>query len=128
DLGLFFLTLVVLLYSGSIRLNKRQDNLIILPFALIIVLLFGGWLFGWMFPTYFFAVSAIVFFLVNSAVKGTEAKRSWILAGVLAVLTYAFAFYTYKYLPIKDYRPYAVGKNIKEQMKSADELGVPGTI
>ena len=128
DLGLFFLTLVVLLYSGSIRLNKRQDNLIILPFALIIVLLFGGWLFGWMFPTYFFAVSAIVFFLVNSAVKGTEAKRSWILAGVLAVLPYAFAFYTYKYLPIKDYRPYAVGKNIKEQMKSADELGVPGTI
>src|SRR5690554_2331558 len=128
DLGLFFLTLVVLLYSGSIKLNKRQDNLIILPFSLIIILLFGGWLFGWMLPTYFFVVSTIIFILINSGVKGTESKRSWILAGVLAVLTYAFAFYTYTYLPIKDYRPYAVGKNIKEQMKSADELGVPGTI
>ena len=128
DLGLFFLTLVVLIHSGKIKLNKLKDNIIILPLALIIVLLFGGWLFGWMFPTYFFVLSVIIFFLINTSVKGTDTKRSWILAAVLAVITYSFAFYTYKYLPIKDYRPYAVGKNIKEQMLTAEELGVQGTI
>lgn len=128
DLGLFFLTLVVLIFNGKIKLNSRKDNIVIFPFALIIMLLFGGWLFGWMFPTYFFIVSVVIFFAINSAVKGSESKRSWVLAGVLAVITYVFAFYTYQYLPIKDYRPYAVGKNIKDQMKSADELGVQGTI
>ncbi len=128
DLGLFFLTIVILVYSSGIKLNKLKDNIIILPFALIIMLLFGGWLFGWLFPTWFFIGSVVVFFAISALVKGTEKKRSWILALVLAILTYSFAFYTYKYLPIKDYRPYAVGKNIKEQMKTADELGVEGTV
>ncbi len=128
DLGLFFLTLVILLYSSKIKLNKLKDNMIIFPAALVIILLFGGWLFGWMFPTWFFIFSVIIFFVINAAVKGSDAKRSWVLAAVLAIITYAFAFYTYKYLPIKDYRPYAVGKNIKEQMKTAEELGVQGTV
>ena len=128
DLGLFFLTVVILIFSGSIKLNKLKDNVIIFPTALVIILLFGGWLFGWMLPTYFYLLSIVIFFAIGALVKGSESKRSWILAGVLAVLTYAFAFYTYKYLPVKDYRPYQVGKNIKDQMMSADDLGVVGTV
>ena len=128
DLGLFFFTLVILVFSGGIKLNKLKDNIIIFPAALVIILLFGGWLFGWMLPTYFYLLSVLIFFAINALVKGSESKRSWILAGVLAVLTYAFAFYTYKYLPVKDYRPYQVGVNIKDQMMSADELGVEGTV
>lgn len=104
-----------------------RDNLVMLPFSLVIVLLFGGWLFGWMFPTLFFILAIIVFF-ATGAVKGSVNKREWILALVLAIITYVFAIYTYKHLPIKDYRPYAVGKNIHEQMKSAQELGVEPTI
>src|SRR5690554_213679 len=128
DLGLFFFTVVILIFSGSIKLNKLKDNVIIFPSALVIILAFGGWLFGWMFPTYFYLLSILIFFAVGALVKGSESKKSWVFAGVLAVLTYGFAFYTYKYLPIKDYRPYQVGMNIKDQMKTADELGVEGTI
>lgn len=128
DLGLFFFTVVILSYSGRIKLNKLNDNVIIFPTALVIILVFGGWLFGWMFPTYFYFISIIVFFAVGAFVKGTESKRSLVFLLILALLTYGFAFYTYQYLPIKDYRPYQEGKNIKEQMKTADELGVEGTI
>lgn len=127
DLGLMFLVVVILIKSSKIKLNTMRDNIVMLPLSLIIVLLFGGWLFGWMFPTIFFIIAIIVFF-ATGAVKGSVNKREWILALVLAIITYTFAIYTYLHLPIKDYRPYAVGKNIHEQMKSAEELGLEPTI
>ncbi len=123
DLGLFFLTLVILLQSKNIKVNTRRDNLIIFPAAILITIVFGGWLFGWSFPTYFTIIS-IAFFFGVKAFKLTSLKFDLVLAAVLAVLTYSFSTYTYLHLPIKDYRPYAVGKNIKDQMKSAEELGL----
>ena len=126
DLGLFLMTLVVVFYSGSVKVNSLKDNLVILPASVLITLAFGGWLFGWMLPTYFLVIASIVFFIIKQlGLKGP--KFDWILALVLAVLTYGFAYYTYSHLPIKDYRPYAVGENIKVQMKSAEELGLEPT-
>ncbi|HKL03892.1 MAG TPA: DoxX family protein [Cryomorphaceae bacterium] len=122
DLGLFFLTLVILFRSGKIKVNELRDDAIILPSAVVITLLFGGWLFGWMLPTYFLVVSIFIY-LGLKMFKLPTAKYEWFLAFILAAITYGFATYTYRHLPIKDYRPYAVGKNIKEQMKSAEELG-----
>lgn len=126
DLGLFFLTLVIVIRSGKIRINELRDDLIILPASLVITLLFGGWLFGWMFPTIFFIVSAVIYFLLKNYISQSP-KLDWVLAAVLAVMTYGFAGFTFLHLPIKDYRPYAVGKNIKDQMKSAEELGLEPT-
>lgn len=122
DLGLFFLTLVILFRSGKITVNELRDDAIILPSAIIITLLFGGWLFGWMLPTYFLVVSIFIY-LGLKMFKLPTPKYEWFLAFVLAAITYGFATYTYRYLPVKDYRPYAVGENIKEQMKTAEELG-----
>jgi len=126
DLGLFLMTLVVLLYSAKIKVNTLRDNLIILPASLLITVAFGGWLFGWMFPTYFLIASFIVFIILNQ-LKLKGSRLEWTLAGVLAIMTYGFAYYTYSHLPIIDYRPYAVGENIKNQMKSAEELGLEPT-
>lgn len=127
DLGLFFMVLVLVWGAGRIKVNKLRDDLIILPAAIVIALLFGGWLFGWMFPTWFLLVSmALYFALKKLAVSGPLLE--WGLAAVLAGITYGFASYTYSHLPIKDYRPYAVGKNINDQMKDAAELGLEPTI
>ena len=127
DMGLMFLVIIILLKSSKIKLNTLRDNLIMLPISLLIIIGFGGWLFGWMFPTWFFILAMVIFF-ATAALKGSVAKREWILALILAVITYSFSIYTYLHLPIKDYRPYAVGKNINEQMKSAQELGLEPTI
>ncbi len=40
-----------------------------------------------------------------------------ILVVIAAIKCIAFPLYTYNYLPIKDFRPYAIGKNIQEGMK-----------
>ncbi len=37
----------------------------------------------------------------------------------------SFIYITYNYLPIKDFRPYNIGTNIIESMKTCDELGLP---
>ena len=127
DLGLLFLTLIILFRSGKIKLNTLMSDLFILPFSIIVVILFGGWLFGWMFPTYFLMTTAILYFLLKS-LRIKQPKLDWLLILVFAILTYGFATYTYRHLPIKDYRPYATGKDINEQMKSAEELGLQPTV
>jgi uncharacterized membrane protein YphA (DoxX/SURF4 family) len=127
DLGLFFIVLVLVWGAGRIKVNKTRDSMIILPAAIVITLLFGGWLFGWMLPTGFLLVAVAFFYLLKQVnIKGPVFE--WGLAVILAVLTYGFAYYTFAHLPVKDYRPYAVGENIKDQMKSAEELGLEPTI
>ncbi len=127
DLGLFFMVLVILFRSGSVKVNTPRQDMIILPAALIIILLFGGWLFGWMFPTWFFLGAVLIYFVLKRW-ELSSIKFEWILAATFAFITYAFAFYTYRHLPIKDYRPYAEGKDINDQMKDASELGLEPTI
>lgn len=127
DLGLFFMVVVLVWGAGRIKVNSNRDNLIIIPAALLITLLFGGWLFGWLLPSAFLLVSFVFFFLLKQLnISGRIFE--WGLALILALLTYGFASYTYSHLPVKDYRPYAVGENIKDQMKSADELGLEPTV
>lgn len=46
-----------------------------------------------------------------------------ILLVIVVIAATAFPIYTYNYLPVKDFRPYAIGKNIPEQTKGIpDEL------
>lgn len=127
DLGLFLLTIVLLLHSGSIKVNQLKDNFVILPFAFLITISFGGWLFGWMFPTSFLLISVLIFTILKQT-KLSELRFEITLAILLAIITYGFAYYTFSHLPIIDYRPYAEGKNIKDQMKSAEELGLSPTV
>ena len=43
------------------------------------------------------------------------------------ILCTSFVWHTFSHLPTKDFRPYAIGKNISEGMKSCNELGLPCT-
>ena len=44
---------------------------------------------------------------------------------IVTFFSFAFVYNTYSHLPVKDFRPYAVGKNITEGMKNCDELNLP---
>lgn len=126
DLTLMFLVVVLLVESTRIKLNDwKQDALIFIP-SLAFIALFGGWLFGWWFPNLFALVAIVIYLVMKYLIKHRQIE--WMIAAAMFVLAFAFAIHTYRHLPIKDYRPYAVGKNIHEQMKSAEELGLEPTI
>ena len=54
-------------------------------------------------------------------------KKENMLIAIVTFFCFAFVVHTYRHLPIKDFRPYAIGKNIVEGMKTCDELGLPCT-
>jgi uncharacterized membrane protein YphA (DoxX/SURF4 family) len=126
DLTLMFLVVVLLVESARIKLNTWQQDAIIFIPSTIFIAIFGGWLFGWWFPNVF----ALVAFGLYMAMKHFVRHRhiEWMVAAAMFVMAFGFAIYTYAHLPIKDYRPYAVGNNIHDQMKSAEELGLEPTI
>lgn len=41
---------------------------------------------------------------------------------LVLIAVIAFPIYTYNFLPVKDFRPYAIGKNIPEQMKGIPDV------
>lgn len=126
DLTLFFFVIVLVVESSRIKLNNLREDIGIFAATLLIVAVFGGWLFGWWFPFGFAVVSMLIYLMMKQFISSEH--REWIIGGVMIVMTFAFAFYTYRHLPVKDYRPYAVGKNIHEQMMSAEELGLEPTV
>jgi uncharacterized membrane protein YphA (DoxX/SURF4 family) len=54
-------------------------------------------------------------------------KKENMLIAVVSFFSIAFVYHTYNHLPIKDFRPYAIGKNISEGMKTCSELDLPCT-
>ena len=54
-------------------------------------------------------------------------KKENMLIAIISFFSIAFVYHTYSHLPIKDFRPYAVGKNISDGMLSCSDLGLPCT-
>lgn len=70
-------------------------------------------------------LSILFLFLKKDIIKPLFLKKQRVIHFLVIILSFFFIYYSYNHLPIKDFRPYAVGKNIKEGMKSCYELGLP---
>ncbi|NNC83537.1 MAG: DoxX family protein, partial [Flavobacteriales bacterium] len=123
DLVLFILLIPIFMRAvlgKGITLNSTKDDRIMLLGSLVVVILLS-WVFSWFFPVIFTLLIFGLYFLLKQSAQ----RPDWPIAGMVAIVTVAFMWYSYAYLPTRDYRPYAVGENILEQMKSAEELGIP---
>lgn len=116
---IFFVTF----FGGGIKLNDANDDKIMLPLALIGLVGFS-WLFTWYLPV----ILSLVLFALYFVIKGMRANADWPVAITVALASLIFMWVCYTYLPIKDYRPYAVGHSIPHNMKTAEELGLEPTI
>jgi uncharacterized membrane protein YphA (DoxX/SURF4 family) len=122
DITLLFFVLVLLVSSKSIKLNESRDDIQIIPASLLAIALFSGGLFSWWFPLYFTLGAMAVYFLMKRlSFKGLG--KEWNIAIALFLVSLAFTLYCNHYLPVKDFRPYAIGNNLIEQ-----RTGVPPTI
>lgn len=116
DITLLFFVLVLIVQSGKIKLNTLKDDFIILPISAISIFAFSGGLFAWNFPVYFTLVCIVIYSIIKF-IPIINCYKEWFIAIGLGATCLGFTIFCFKNLPIKDFRPYAVGKNILQQMK-----------
>jgi uncharacterized membrane protein YphA (DoxX/SURF4 family) len=124
DLVLLVLLLPVLwgAWTGGYGLNEQKRSLWMYTSALLVTWLFAETMLEWSFPTLFLALGLAAAEVVRRRWKGQG--QEWAMAAGVLVVALGFQFYTLRHLPVKDYRPYAVGEDINRNMASADELGL----
>ncbi len=114
DLVLFYFCLIIFVNQWKIKLNNVKENWIMIPASLIVVAFFS-WVFGWFLPI-IFALVALLGAIVAGKLNIGKIHTAWKMAYFVAAISLLFSLYTSMWLPIKDYRPYAIGNNIQEQM------------
>jgi uncharacterized membrane protein YphA (DoxX/SURF4 family) len=114
DVALSILIFIIFAFRNKVKYQTRAENSKILPVALLLVGLFSYFMLDWLFPIYFTLALFLLVSLVNKFIL--KEKCEWTLALLTFITCFAFTYHTDSHLPIRDYRPYAVGKNIADDM------------
>jgi len=116
DIVLIYFVIIIFITQRKTRLNTLKQNWVMVPASLGVVVFFS-WVFGWYFPIIFYLISVLGAFIVGNMNIGKVGK-AWKMAVFVGLLALLFSTYTTNYLPIKDYRAYAKGSNIVDQMNT----------
>lgn len=108
------------------KLNNRNADRFIFIGSLVCVAVWS-WVFTWWFPVFLTIIGWALYFVLKRFFKSHKYVE-WMIAGMIALIAILFINFTYNHLPVRDYRPYAEGKSITNQMKSAEELGLESPI
>lgn len=115
DIVLLYFVIVLLFRQNRIKFNTPKEDVYLVSASLVVVG-FLCWVFdNWWFPFTFSLVFLIVALLVKRLNIGS-ANPQWVIAFLAMVASFGFSAYCYSYLPVKDYRPYAIGKDLKAQL------------
>jgi uncharacterized membrane protein YphA (DoxX/SURF4 family) len=118
DAILFVLIIPILLHAflrKGPHWNSKSDDLILLPGGLFLVAVWS-WIFTWWGPVWFTLAGYLGYALIKRGMQGSKAE--WSTAAWAALIALGFTWWCYTNLPVRDYRPYAVGKSIKDQRVS----------
>lgn len=119
DIVLLYLVFWIFIAQWVIKPNNGRQNVIYFT-ASMLVITFFSWVFGWYFPIFFGAISIIgALWILRSG--GRLLGNHWMSAVVVAVLCILMVTYVLTYVPLKDYRPYAVGENLVDRMNDGIE-------
>lgn len=117
DVILSVLIIIIFVRQKQISISETDTNDFVLAGIGSLVMLKLSYDLEWFFPFWFVVATFTTFFLVRLV---DHIKAPWITTMLATVAMSFFTFYTYSYLPVKDFRAYAAGKSISEQME-----GVP---
>lgn len=115
DIVLLYLVVWIFITQRRIVPNSARDNAYMIPISLIFVTFFS-FVFGWYFPVVF-SIVAILSALWILRAGGKFLGNHWGSALVVTILCAIMTAYVLRYEPIKDYRPYAVGSDLRAKMK-----------
>jgi uncharacterized membrane protein YphA (DoxX/SURF4 family) len=119
DIVLLYLVVWIFISQRRIVPNTAKDNAYIVPISLVFVTFFS-FIFGWYFPL-IFSIVAILGALWILRAGGKYLGNHWGSALVVTVLCTIMTTYVLRYEPIKDYRPYSVGSDLKAKMNDGVE-------
>ena len=114
DFVLLYLVVWIFMTQWRIKPNTGKENSIIVPVSLVVISFFS-FVFGWFFPI-IFGMIAILGALWILQAGGKRLGNHWGSALVVTLMSSLMIWYVMMYAPLKDYRPYAVGSNLKEKM------------
>lgn len=118
DIVLMYFVLIIFMNQWKITMNTTLQNWVMVPAALLVVIFFS-WVFGWYFPIFFYLLAILGAFVFGNMNIG-KIDKAWKMATYVSVLSLLFSLFTIMYLPIKDYRPYAINNNIKTEMNKGE--------
>ena len=119
DIILLYLVIWIFITQRRILPNTARQNKFIIPISLLVVTFFS-FIFGWYFPLLFAFVALIASLWILRA-SGVLFGNYWGSALVVTFLCLILTTYVLMYEPVKDYRPYAVGSNLREKMNDGIE-------
>ena len=112
-LFMFVLPIAIAAFRGKgIAWNNDRDDKVLLISGLVLVAFFC-WVFTWSGPLTFTLAGLAGYLLLKRLITGP--KVEWIVAGYVAALTLGFIWWCVEHNPVRDYRPYAVGRDLLEQ-------------
>lgn len=118
DIVLLYLVVWIFAARRLVAPNTVRQNWVIVPVALLLTGFFS-WVFDWYFPLLFGAVSLITSLWIYRS-GGRIFGNHYGSALMTTLWCSLFVWYVLRYDPLKDYRPYAVGTNLKEMTKNGD--------
>ena len=104
----------IFLSRNKIKINNTREDVIVGLTSLAFVG-FLSWVFDWYFPMLFFAIGYLGYYGSKRLLFNTFLR--WIPICIVTLISIVFIYYTLSHLPVRDYRAYAVGKSIPEQME-----------
>ncbi len=113
----FVIPVTIAAWRKKFMLNTWKEDIVIIGSSLVIIALFTILQLEWIFPITFTIIACGLALVV----KKYLGEKVWLMALVVTVVCSYVQYHTYTHLPLKDYRGYAIGNNIGEKIKSADE-------
>ena len=115
DIVLFVFTIIIFRGRHKIKTNTPKQDTAYYFIAFVLITAFAIGVTNWMFPVAFILVLFGGMLFLKRKFNNYNAGS---LMGVFAfVLTTMLPIYVIKYLPVKDFRPFAIGQNILHNME-----------
>ena len=122
----FIIPITIAAFRNKIQLNESHTSMILYTGALVLTFLFGYMMLDWNFPVLYLTLLLLAASMVRRRVN--HPKVEWIMAASVVLVAGLVQIKTITYLPLKDYRPYAVGESIIQNRLSAEEIGLDAPV
>ncbi|MBL7941872.1 MAG: DoxX family membrane protein, partial [Flavobacteriales bacterium] len=107
-------------WRKKFTLNTNKEDMWYLGLALVLIAAFSIMQLKWFFPISFTIIACGLALVVKQYIG----PKVPLMALAALIVTGYVQYHTYTHLPLKDYRAYAIGNNLIDQMKTATELGL----